>query len=100
MDIPADSTLDVTLHSNWTMSAWVKPTSYGGGIKWPVAYGYGARATMGLTVKEAKDPNPPLLGSIEMDFKALLPISIVFSFYSSCRQTIVSSFFLGIFQEI
>ena len=68
VEIPADASLnlsDLPLYDNWTLSAWVKPTSYGGGIKWPTAYGYGHATTLGLTVKEAKDPDPPFEGSIE-----------------------------------
>ncbi|UCF40911.1 MAG: DUF2341 domain-containing protein [Gemmatimonadota bacterium] len=63
IDLGVDPTLDVTVYTNFTMEAWVKPTSYGGGIKWPAAYGYGVDATLGLTVREAK--NPPVQGAIE-----------------------------------
>jgi len=53
LTIPADASLDLTTYSNWTMSAWVKPTSYAG-TKWPTIYTYGDyRASMGLTVQEA-----------------------------------------------
>jgi len=63
VEIPADASIDLSLYPNWTLSAWVKPTSYGGGIKWPTAYGYGQEATLGLTVREAQDPPPE--GAIE-----------------------------------
>ena len=64
IEIPYDASLDVTLSANWTMSAWVRPTLYDETVgSWPTAYGYGLRATMGLTVKEAGDP--PFEGSIE-----------------------------------
>ena len=65
IEIPADTSLDLSLDSNWTLSGWAKPTSYGTGeIKWPAVYEYG-QTTLGLTVKEAKDPDPPLEGTIE-----------------------------------
>ena len=64
IEIPYDASLDVTLSANWTMSAWVRPTLYDETVgDFPTAYGYGLRATMGLTVKEAGDP--PFEGSIE-----------------------------------
>jgi PKD repeat protein len=53
LTIPAAASLDLTTYSYWTMSAWVKPTSYAG-TKWPTIYTYGDyRASMGLTVQEA-----------------------------------------------
>ena len=49
----AAASLDLTTYSNWTMSAWVRPTSYTG-LKWPIIYSYGTyRASLGLTVQEA-----------------------------------------------
>lgn len=63
VEIPADASIDLSLYPNWTLSSWVKPTSYGGGIKWPTAYGYGQEATLGLTLREAQDPPPE--GAIE-----------------------------------
>ncbi|MGA1844575.1 MAG: DUF2341 domain-containing protein [bacterium] len=67
INIPSDPSLNVPDYSNWTMSAWVKPESYGSGeIEWPMAYGFGADATLGLTVKEAKLPPP--VGAIEVWF--------------------------------
>jgi len=51
--IAADATLDLTTYSNWTMSAWVKPTTYTG-TSWPTIYSYGSyRASMGLSQVEA-----------------------------------------------
>ena len=53
--IAANATLDLTSATtpNWTMSAWVKPTSYTG-TSWPVIYSYGSyRASMGLSQAEA-----------------------------------------------
>ena len=51
VDIPADASLDMTLYSNWMMSAWVKPTSFSD-AKWPTAFAYYNHATLGLTVEE------------------------------------------------
>jgi hypothetical protein len=53
LTIAAAASLDLTTYSNWTMSAWVKPTSYTS-VKWPIIYTYGTyRASLGLTVVEA-----------------------------------------------
>jgi len=53
LTIPAAASLDLTTYSYWTMSAWVKPTSYTS-LQWPIIYSYGSyRASMGLTVREA-----------------------------------------------
>ena len=53
LTIPASASTDLTTYSYWTMSAWVKPTSYTN-VKWPIIYSYGSyRASMGLTVQEA-----------------------------------------------
>jgi len=47
--IAAAASLDLTTYSAWTMSAWVKPTSYAG-TSWPTIYSYGSyRASMGLS---------------------------------------------------
>jgi PKD repeat protein len=55
LTIPAAASLDLTTYSNWTMSAWVKPTSYTS-LKWPIIYSYGSyRASMGLTVQQGTD---------------------------------------------
>jgi hypothetical protein len=35
LTIAADASLDLTTYSTWTMSAWVKPTSYTS-LKWPI----------------------------------------------------------------
>ena len=52
LNIAANPSLDLSTYSNWTISAWVKPTSYTG-LKWPLVYSYGPfDATFGLTVKE------------------------------------------------
>ncbi|MGW8247771.1 MAG: DUF2341 domain-containing protein, partial [Acidiferrobacterales bacterium] len=53
--IPASPSLDMSLYSNWTISAWVKPTSYVG-MKWPAIFGHGKGVYMGLSVKEGS-PN-------------------------------------------
>jgi PKD repeat protein len=53
--IAAAPSLDLTTYSNWTMSAWVKPTSYAG-TKWPTIYTYGDyRASMGLSQDTGTD---------------------------------------------
>ncbi|MFB3104262.1 MAG: DUF2341 domain-containing protein, partial [Pseudomonadales bacterium] len=55
IEIAADASLDLSFHDNWTMSAWVKPTSYTG-TKWPTVFEYGIDATLGLaTTEEATD---------------------------------------------
>jgi hypothetical protein len=55
LDIAASSSLDLSTYSNWTISAWVKPTSYTG-TKWPLIYSYGSYdASLGLTVTEGAD---------------------------------------------
>jgi len=55
LTIAAAASLDLTTYSNWTMSAWVKPTSYTS-LKWPIIYSYGDyRASMGLTVQQGTD---------------------------------------------
>lgn len=64
IDIQYDASLDASNHGNWTMSAWVKPTLYDQTVgDWPMAYGYGLEASLGLTAREAKDP--PFEGAIE-----------------------------------
>ena len=55
--IAAKASLDLTSATtpNWTMSAWVKPTSYTG-TSWPVIYSYGSyRASMGLSQATGTD---------------------------------------------
>ena len=54
IEIPADPSLDVTQYGTWTMSGWVKPTSYVG-VKWPTVYGYSVDATLGLAKQEAAE---------------------------------------------
>ena len=55
LDIAAHASLDLTTYSDWTLSAWVKPTDYTG-LKWPLIYSYGNyRASLGLTVAEGTD---------------------------------------------
>lgn len=55
LDIAAHASLDLTTYGNWTLSAWVKPTSYAG-LQWPVIYSYGSyRASLGLTVQQGTD---------------------------------------------
>ena len=56
IEIPADASLDLTLYTTWTMSAWVKPTSYVG-TKWPTVYQYGSPglATLGVAAQETTD---------------------------------------------
>ena len=55
LNIAADASLDLSTYSDWTISAWVKPTSYAG-LKWPLVYSYGIYdASLGLTVKEGMD---------------------------------------------
>ena len=48
VEIPADASLDLSLYANWTLSAWVKPTSYVG-TNYPIVYSYNTRATLGLS---------------------------------------------------
>jgi hypothetical protein len=55
LNIAASASLDLTSATspNWTMSAWVKPTSYTG-TSWPAIYSYGSwRASLGLSQAEA-----------------------------------------------
>ena len=56
IEIPSDASLDLTLYTTWTMSAWVKPTSYVG-TKWPTVYQYGSpgHATLGVAAQETTD---------------------------------------------
>jgi hypothetical protein len=55
MTIGAAAALDLKTYSDWTLSAWVKPTSYAG-TKWPIIYSYGTYdASLGLTVREGTD---------------------------------------------
>ena len=50
--IPADPSLDMSLYSNWTISAWVKPTSYAG-TKYPGIFAHRSAVYMGLSQQEA-----------------------------------------------
>jgi biopolymer transport protein ExbB len=55
LDIAAHPSLDLSTYSDWTISAWVKPTSYTG-TAWPIVYSYGSfGASLGLTVAEGTD---------------------------------------------
>lgn len=55
LDIAAHASLDLTTYSDWTLSAWVRPTSHAG-LQWPVIFSYGSyRASLGLTVQQGTD---------------------------------------------
>jgi hypothetical protein len=55
LSIGADASLDLSTYSDWTISAWVRPTDYTG-VKWPVVYTYGDfDASLGLTVEQGTD---------------------------------------------
>ena len=55
--IPADASLDLTIPTQWSISAWVKPTeAYASQDRWPTVYAYGTwRASLGLSVEEGPD---------------------------------------------
>jgi hypothetical protein len=56
VEIPKDSSIDLTKFNNWTISGWVKPTILTGDVKWPLIYSYGSyRVSLGLAAHSAAD---------------------------------------------
>jgi len=56
VEISADNSIDLTRFNDWTISAWVKPTSFDGKLRWPLIYSYGTyRASLGLAADSAAD---------------------------------------------